>query len=203
MYDRTICTGDEKEINDALESFPSGHSTAACRFSRYYAPFEQDINPNLVAGFIFLSLYLNGKLKVFSNYAPHCWKLTAVYAPVLGATLIAGSLTIDEFHNWYDVVAGGTIGTMFALSAYRMMYASVWDFRFNHVPLPRGNTTLGYGYGLGGTDGWEDAVATRKAGWGSGDGMYGGAPSDAANMGGAGAISGGHRGHRARDDGLV
>lgn len=27
QYTREICTGDEKEINDALESFPSGHST--------------------------------------------------------------------------------------------------------------------------------------------------------------------------------
>ncbi len=46
MYDRTICTGDQKEINDSLESFPSGHSTAA------------------FAGFIYLSLYLNAQLKV-------------------------------------------------------------------------------------------------------------------------------------------
>jgi diacylglycerol diphosphate phosphatase/phosphatidate phosphatase len=30
MYDRSVCRGDEKEINDSLESFPSGHSTAAC-----------------------------------------------------------------------------------------------------------------------------------------------------------------------------
>lgn len=41
MYDRQICTGDEKEINDSLESFPSGHTTAA------------------FAGFVFLYLYLN------------------------------------------------------------------------------------------------------------------------------------------------
>jgi diacylglycerol diphosphate phosphatase/phosphatidate phosphatase len=30
MYTRAVCRGDEKEINDSLESFPSGHSTAAC-----------------------------------------------------------------------------------------------------------------------------------------------------------------------------
>ena len=24
-----------------------------------------------------------------------------------------------------------------AFSAYRMVYASVWDFRFNHIPLTR------------------------------------------------------------------
>jgi diacylglycerol diphosphate phosphatase / phosphatidate phosphatase len=51
-YNRDICTGDEKEINDSLESFPSGHTTAA------------------FAGFVFLYLYLNAKLKVFSNYHP-------------------------------------------------------------------------------------------------------------------------------------
>ncbi|KAI5783079.1 phosphatidic acid phosphatase type 2/haloperoxidase, partial [Pyronema domesticum] len=151
MYDRSICTGNEKEINDALESFPSGHSTAA------------------FAGFVFLYLYLNAKLKVFSNYAPHMWKQTALYAPILGATLIAGSLTIDEFHHWYDVLAGGIIGTMMAVSSYRMMYASIWDFRFNHVPLPRGNVR-GYAYAFGGEDGWGEAVATRRAGWGVGQG---------------------------------
>lgn len=88
MYDRSICRGNKDEIDDSLESFPSGHSTAA------------------FAGFIYLFLYLNAKLKVFANYHPSYWKLIAVYAPVLGATLIAGALTIDEFHNWYDVVAG-------------------------------------------------------------------------------------------------
>ena len=117
MYDRSICRGDKDEIDDSLESFPSGHSTAA------------------FAGFIYLFLYLNAKLKVFANYHPSYWKLIAVYAPVLGATLIAGALTIDEFHNWYDVVAGAIIGSAMALSAYRMVYASVWDFRSNHVPV--------------------------------------------------------------------
>lgn len=108
MYDRSVCTGDENQINDSLESFPSGHTTAA------------------FAGFVYLSLYLNAKLKVFSNYHPAMWKLIAIWAPILGAVLIGGALTIDEFHNWYDVVAGAIIGTVMAFSAYRMTYASVW-----------------------------------------------------------------------------
>lgn len=111
MYDRSVCTGDEKEINDALESMPSGHTTAA------------------FAGFVFLYLYLNAKLKVFSNYHPAMWKLIALYAPILGACLIGGALTIDEYHNWYDILAGAVIGTVFAFSSYRMVYSSVWDFR--------------------------------------------------------------------------
>ncbi|KAL8388162.1 hypothetical protein RB599_003075 [Gaeumannomyces hyphopodioides] len=80
-YTREICTGDEKQINDALEAFPSGHTTAA------------------FAGFVFLYLYLNAKLKVFSNYHPSLWKLALIYAPILGAVLIGGALTIDKFHN--------------------------------------------------------------------------------------------------------
>ena len=48
MYQRTVCTGDVKAINDALESFPSGHSTAA------------------FAGFMYLALYFNAQLKVRS-----------------------------------------------------------------------------------------------------------------------------------------
>lgn len=137
-----ICTGDQKEINDSLESFPSGHTTAA------------------FAGFVFLYLYLNAKLKVFSNYHPAMWKLIVIYAPILGATLIGGALTIDEYHNWYDIIAGAIIGTVMAFSGYRMTYAAVWDWRYNHIPLNRG---AAFGYGSGEV---LDAVFTRKAGWG-------------------------------------
>jgi len=161
MYDRRVCTGDEKQINDALESMPSGHTTAA------------------FAGFVFLSLYLNAKLKVFANYQPRMWKLIAVYAPILGACLIGGALTIDEFHNWYDILAGAIIGTVFAFSAYRMMYASVWDFRCNHIPLIRASPFI-YGTGHNNYDGFHDAIFTRKANWGRHEGgAWGGAPFDA------------------------
>jgi diacylglycerol diphosphate phosphatase/phosphatidate phosphatase len=163
MFDRSICTGDKAEINDALESMPSGHTTAA------------------FAGFVFLYLYLNGKLKVFANYHPAMWKLVALYAPILGACLIGGALTIDEFHNWYDILAGAVIGTFMAFSSYRMVYASVWDFRFNHVPVLR-HAPFVYGAGPSTFDGFHDAVFTRKAGWGTHDGSsWGGAPFDAAD----------------------
>ncbi|KAF3937537.1 hypothetical protein ABW19_dt0200572 [Dactylella cylindrospora] len=148
MYNRTICTGDKDEIDDSLESFPSGHSTAA------------------FAGFVFLFLWLNAKIKLWSNYHPAMWKMIVVYAPLLGAVLIAGSLTIDEFHHWYDVLGGAAIGTIFAFGAYRMVYAAIWDWRYNHIPLPRGLNGVSFGEGLG-YGGFENAVWTRKAGWGT------------------------------------
>lgn len=186
MYDRSICTGDEDEIDDSLESFPSGHSTAA------------------FAGFVYLYLYLNAKLKVWSNYHPAYWKLIVTYMPILGATLIAGALTIDEYHNWYDVVAGAVIGSVMALSAYRMVYAAVWDFRFNHIPLTR-HLPFTYGAVETGVEPFHDAIFTRKAGWGSGEGgAWGGAPFDAAGgvrgSGGAAATGMGTQSRHARHE---
>jgi len=143
-FTREICTGDPDEIDDSLESMPSGHATAA------------------FAGLVFLYLYLNAKLKVFSNYHPALWKLAVTYMPLLGACLIAGALTIDEFHHWYDLLAGAIIGTVMAFSAYRMTFAAVWDWRYNHIPLSR-YAPFSYGDLAG-------ATFTRKAGWGGMDG---------------------------------
>jgi hypothetical protein len=200
MYDRKICTGDDKQINDALESFPSGHSTAAV--SPKYHPFHSHTShltsPHQWAGFLFLYFYLNAKLKVFSNHHPAMWKLIALYTPLLGATLISAALTIDEYHNWYDVVAGAIIGSIMAISAYRMVYASVWDFRFNHIPLTR-HTPFAYGGGAPGAGGFESAVWTHKAGWGYEEAL-GGAPFDAAHglrgaFGGASGLRSAGNGH--------
>jgi len=52
------------------------------------------------------------------------WKQTVTFAPLLGAVLIAGSLTIDEYHNWYDCVGGALIGTMMAFGSFRSVYAA-------------------------------------------------------------------------------
>ena len=78
MYDRSVCTGDKKKINDALKSFPSGHSTAA------------------FAGLVFLALYFNAQLKVMSAHNPAYWKMVLFFTPLLGAVLIAGALTVDK-----------------------------------------------------------------------------------------------------------
>lgn len=165
-YTREICTGDPDTIDDSLESFPSGHTTAA------------------FAGFVYLYLYLNAKLKVFSNYHPAMWKLIAIYAPILGAVLIGGALTIDEFHNWYDIIAGAIIGTTMAFSAYRMTYAAIWDWRINHIPLNRGVP-----FDFGGSPELVNATFTRKVGWG-GAGGYGGRGAYSNGTGGTNGVSG-------------
>ncbi|KII88787.1 hypothetical protein PLICRDRAFT_54613 [Plicaturopsis crispa FD-325 SS-3] len=195
MYDRSVCTGDTKQINDSLESFPSGHSTAA------------------FAGLVYLALYFNAQLKVMSAHNPAYWKMILMFCPILGATLIAGALTIDEYHNWYDVVAGAIIGTACALVAFRQTFAAVYDFRFNHLLLPRATSLFHrtpflpfsnagpfFTYQPGAEYLSSTLPVTREGGWGRGGGeAFVGAPGDAtvlfSGTNGGGANSGlGYRG---------
>jgi len=118
-YDRAVCTGDKKEVDDAFQSFPSGHSNAA------------------FAGLLFLSLYLNAKLKVWGEIRGRgmVWKIFLVAVPIWGACVLSLSRLLDYTHNWYDIFAGAIIGTFFALACYRCYYRSVFDSRYNHIPL--------------------------------------------------------------------
>ncbi|KAL1680871.1 phosphatidic acid phosphatase type 2/haloperoxidase [Schizophyllum commune] len=197
-FDRTVCTGDRDEINDSLESFPSGHSTAGW------------------AGLFYLALYFNAQLKVMSAHNPAYWKMILFFSPLLGATLISGALTIDEYHHWYDVLAGAIIGTSTAIVAYRQTFAAILDFRFNHILLPRTTSmfhrmpyfperamTDGRAGGLmqqlpyfNYHPGYDYTTAslpfTRDGGWGWGQEAFAGAPNDASSLGGfAGGATGG------------
>lgn len=148
FYTLDICT--EKDywlIKDAITSFPSGHSTAA------------------FAGFGFLFLWLNAKLKVWGDHRPAFWKLVATMLPLLGALGIACSLTIDAAHNWYDIVAGSTLGLVTSLAAYRASYAAVWDWRYNHLAL-QGREAFVYDAGPEDDAAYKSHTVTRSVGWG-------------------------------------
>jgi diacylglycerol diphosphate phosphatase / phosphatidate phosphatase len=144
MYTAEICTNPNKNsLKNAMTSFPSGHSTAG------------------FAGYGFLFLWVNAKLKVWSDHRPAFWKLAITFVPILAAFLIACSLSIDQAHNWYDIVAGSLLGIILAIASYRSMYAAVWDWRFNHLPLKRDGP---FTYTSDGVD--QGRVFTRAGGWG-------------------------------------
>ncbi|ROT42016.1 acid phosphatase/Vanadium-dependent haloperoxidase [Sodiomyces alkalinus F11] len=125
FYTADICTQPDKgALKVAMTSFPSGHTTVAS------------------AGFGFLYLYLNGKLKVISASRPRLWTAVLLVLPLLAAFLMGAILTVDRAHHWYDILAGAVIGTVTALIAYRSCYAATWDWRYNHIPLARGETFL-------------------------------------------------------------
>ncbi|SPQ25605.1 a393c75d-c947-497e-84ad-f84a5460e638 [Thermothielavioides terrestris] len=106
-------------LKNAMTSFPSGHSTAA------------------FAGFVFLFLWMNAKLEVWPNFHASFYWLAALLALLLGATLMAACLTVDQVHNRYGIVAGAVINAATAFMLYRLCYAAVWDRRYNHIPLRR------------------------------------------------------------------
>jgi len=144
MYTSEICTNPNKDaLKNAMTSFPSGHATSA------------------FAGYIYLFLWMNAKLKVWSNFQASFYWLAALMAPLLGATLMAAALTVDQAHNWYDIVAGAAIGTATSVMSYRVCYAAVWDWRYNHVPLTR---TKIFDYAA--AEVRERATFVRKLGWG-------------------------------------
>ncbi|KAK0702192.1 phosphatidic acid phosphatase type 2/haloperoxidase [Lasiosphaeris hirsuta] len=147
MYTVDVCTNPDKQaLKNAMTSFPSGHSTAA------------------FAGYVFLFLWMNAKLKVWSGHQTSFYWLALVMAPLLGATLMACALTIDQAHNWYDILAGSAIGTIMAFASYRICYAAVWDWRYNHIPLTRHQI---FDYTVGPRlEYMERAVFIKKLGWG-------------------------------------
>jgi len=118
-FDHSICTGDIKNVYDALESFPSGHSSAA------------------LAGLLYVSLYLNAKLKLWGDMYPRAWKLFVVFSPILAATVLSLTRLLDYTHHWYDILAGAVIGITFAFACYRMQYRSIFNPENNHMLLPR------------------------------------------------------------------
>ncbi|KAG6038700.1 hypothetical protein E4U39_000151, partial [Claviceps sp. Clav50 group G5] len=185
IFDRSICTGDPDDIDEAMESMPSGHATAAW------------------AGLFFLALYFNAQLKVIAAHNPAYWKMIMFFAPLLGAFLISATLVVDRHHHWYDLVVGGLIGISTALIAYRQTFAAIWDYRFNHVLLPRATSFFHrkpylpfpnrgpyYNYQPGFEFTSRDLPVSREGGWDFGGGeASNGAPNDAtalsAGLGGA------------------
>ncbi|KAF2737209.1 acid phosphatase/Vanadium-dependent haloperoxidase [Polyplosphaeria fusca] len=115
----SVCKGNHAKIRNALQTFPSGHAVAA------------------FAGFGFLAIWLNAKFKIFANRQTRCWHLLLFMAPLLIAAWIGASKRLDRHHHHNDILVGAWIGKLMAVKAYRMRYAAVLDWRYNHVPLTR------------------------------------------------------------------
>ena len=133
---------------NAMQSFPSGHTGSAFAVGT------------------FLALYLNAKLKAFSNYHTSFWKHICVVAPLFGAAFIGGGMIVDcvssptfpwdygsylskprqafsmsanqsmQNHHTHDVLLSMLIGILCGLLGYRAHFHSLFDYRNNHIPLP-------------------------------------------------------------------
>lgn len=99
------------------------------------------------------------------------------------------------------MLAGAIIGTVMAFSAYRMTFAAIWDWRFNHIPL---NRNAPFMYGVGDSE-LHGATFTRKAGWGwdNGSGQGYGNGHSARPGHGVTGVNNGHHGNGVRGDNIV
>ena len=120
MYSIDICTQpDLRKLKDAVTSFPSGHAATS------------------MAGIGFFFLWANGKLKPWSDRKGLMWRVSIMMIILLVAVLATCSVAVNGSHNWYNVLGGSLIGAVAAAMSYRCMYAAVWDWRSNHLPLQR------------------------------------------------------------------
>jgi len=69
-----ICCKVHTDIENSLQAFPSGHASSS------------------FAAAVFLSLYLNSKLKVLSDHSSPFWALMAMLTPLILASLVSGSM---------------------------------------------------------------------------------------------------------------
>ncbi|MES1915154.1 MAG: hypothetical protein MHM6MM_007140 [Cercozoa sp. M6MM] len=121
-----LCTNpNAREVADGLKSFPSGHSAA------------------IFAGGVFATLLLASAMRFFANdfevclhtklastaevsthesdflsFLPRYVQLPLILSPLLGASLVAVSRTVDYHHNFDDIVAGAAIGSVISSVVY-------------------------------------------------------------------------------------
>ncbi|KAK0544171.1 hypothetical protein OC846_003381 [Tilletia horrida] len=105
---QAICTIDLSShvLRDGFRSFPSGHASTS------------------FAGLTFLSLYLAGKIHLFDSRG-HALGAWVVILPLVGATLIAVSRSMDYRHHASDLIAGALLGFWISVAIYFMYFPSL------------------------------------------------------------------------------
>eukprot|EP00455_Lapot_gusevi_P052691 TRINITY_DN805_c0_g1_i3.p1 TRINITY_DN805_c0_g1~~TRINITY_DN805_c0_g1_i3.p1 ORF type:complete len:196 (-),score=61.59 TRINITY_DN805_c0_g1_i3:271-828(-) len=101
------CKNTGHVVEDGNKSFPSGHSST------------------IFSGMVFFSMWLSGKLGVFSGTIRSFHSLLAAFVPWIIAFLVAISRTIDYHHNFDDILAGSIIGIFAAYVTYYLHYPSL------------------------------------------------------------------------------
>lgn len=98
------CTGNIKDVMEGRKSFPSGHSSFAfCSMG-------------------FLSVWLCGRLRVFSCNRSEGLRVVVCLLPLVLATAVAVSRTCDNHHHWEDVLVGSALGFLSSYVCYLLYY---------------------------------------------------------------------------------
>jgi len=108
IFNTSVCTGVEKDINTGTESFPSSHSSSSFSIMGY------------------LSLYIAGQVHLL-NRKCNLWKFLIVSIPSLFALFVAISRVHDHRHHPTDVIAGSLLGIISAALTYFYFFPSLKD----------------------------------------------------------------------------
>lgn len=104
-----VCTNENRElILEGYRSTPSGHSSES------------------FAGLGYLYLWLSGQL-LTEHSMVGLWRKFVAFLPLLIATLIALSRTMDYRHHFIDIILGGFIGFTIAYIIYRKFFPSIYS----------------------------------------------------------------------------
>ncbi len=83
---------------------------------------------------MFVALYLNGKLKPLASNTSHVWKFVLCWIVTLMVPVFISLSRVRDFsHYAYQVAWGFALGIVTALVSYRLMYCSLFG-PDNHVP---------------------------------------------------------------------
>ena len=98
------CTGDRSDIIEGRKSFPSGHSSCELNIFNVIC-CNLSCNIGIFTGFVYVSLYLAGKLMVFNQSGRgHSLRLLLVLTPLLVAVMISISRVRDYWHHWEGII---------------------------------------------------------------------------------------------------
>nr|XP_053633149.1 LOW QUALITY PROTEIN: phospholipid phosphatase 5-like [Cherax quadricarinatus] len=119
----SACTGEAVAIQEGRKGFSGGHSSFSfCSLG-------------------FLSLWIFGKLSVFSRKRGQGWRLVVGMAPLILAMMVALSRTSDYHHHWQDVVVGSLLGLFISYLCYRQYYPRLTS-PYCHLPYLMVSTVL-------------------------------------------------------------
>lgn len=111
VYAKDVCTTEDlNQLMDGFRTTPLGHSSIS------------------FAGLLYLSYFLAGQLTVTRPQAG-AWRSVVVFAPTLGAAMIALSRTEDYRHHFIDVFVGLCLGAVIALWLYFRLFPGLAQFR--------------------------------------------------------------------------
>ncbi|KAL8943087.1 MAG: hypothetical protein Q9216_001287 [Gyalolechia sp. 2 TL-2023] len=105
--------------------------------------YEMDAFPSGTAGNAFavgcfLALYLNAKLKAYSETRTPFWKMLAVLTPLFCALMMSLLLLLMNNNHPMIVFISAIIGTASAFIGYRTHFHAIFDHHQNHLPFIQG-----------------------------------------------------------------